>query len=94
MKELKPCPFCGGKCCVCEELANIWVAHCMDCDCKISTDSENMGFILELEAIEAWNTRKEKPCEECHWYASKNLSGICSGHPCDGCRTDKWEEKR
>jgi len=56
-EELKPCPFCGGKCCICpvtiEE--DFWVAHCMDCDCRIWGEIKT-----KEEAIEAWNTRSAK----------------------------------
>ena len=55
--DLKPCPFCGGKCCVCEAITNIWQAHCQDCDCSVSTDRYNMGFVTQQEAVEVWNRR-------------------------------------
>ncbi len=67
MKELKFCPFCGGKCCVCEYTGGIlenyyrWMAHCQDCDCSISNDKNNKDFSTEQAAIKAWNTRHEMP---------------------------------
>jgi hypothetical protein len=54
--ELKLCPFCGGKCCVCS-INDLYRAHCMDCDCQISTNKNNDVFETAEEATEAWNTR-------------------------------------
>ena len=57
--ELRPCPFCGGACCVCpldlEETE--WMAHCMDCDCQIMHDNTLHIFRNEKIAVNAWNVR-------------------------------------
>ena len=58
--ELKPCPFCGGGCCVCSisyEDGEEYRAHCMDCDCQITVDTENRQFLTHDAAANAWNTR-------------------------------------
>ena len=58
MAELKPCPFCGG---VAEVMYIEWCAmYAARCaneygSCKIL--SETVYFVVEREAIEAWNRR-------------------------------------
>ena len=71
-KELKPCPFCGGKVDVCEyeyspyrnapELLNhTWWVVCRKCGCKVNF-GEPVGFYNKSTFVESiterWNTRK------------------------------------
>jgi len=62
--KLKPCPFCGGKCCVCESGCRGWMAHCHDCDCTITVDKYNNAFATQVQADMAWNTRAEQKEDE------------------------------
>ena len=50
-KALKPCPFCGGK-----AVLSSWGMHRTWCvECKAKTED----FLLQRDAIEAWNRRAE-----------------------------------
>lgn len=55
-KELKPCPFCGGKAEIISEETysghNLFWVECIECDCRTSDYEDN-----EKEAIESWNRR-------------------------------------
>lgn len=58
MRELKPCPFCGGKAVVrALTISRSFVVFCEDCP---------IGFLVpydsEEEAVDAWNTRAERTC--------------------------------
>lgn len=58
MKELKPCPFCGGKDIIIYHTGLLTVssrAECLKCGC--GTYNENS----DEEAIENWNRRVVKP---------------------------------
>lgn len=59
--KLLPCPFCGGKAKIARDVTcgyeTFW-AHCLECHSQA-----NYGH-TEAEAIEAWNTRAERTCEE------------------------------
>ena len=52
-KDLKPCPFCGGKAEIGSEHNAI---YCVDCGAKIEF---GCGVELRLKAIKAWNRRKD-----------------------------------
>lgn len=58
MKELKPCPFCGGEA-ICYDYAptwattHKWVVECSICGANIPL------YKIKEEAIEAWNRRTE-----------------------------------
>lgn len=51
MKELKPCPFCGGKATVNQFLDSLFWVRCTECG------SENQASNTEKQAIDAWNRR-------------------------------------
>ena len=59
MEELKLCPFCGGKALIHTYFDEGYVIECNHCDAK-SAGKESIE-----EAIEAWNTRLQIPCEMC-----------------------------
>ena len=57
-KELKPCPFCGGKACIMKTDYPPWVIYCTICGASIH------GYVFEEKKdvkvlIEAWNMRVE-----------------------------------
>lgn len=52
--ELKPCPFCGGK----AELKNDLQDRVVCTDCR----ANGPYFLTSNDAIEAWNTRAERTC--------------------------------
>lgn len=54
-KELKPCPFCGGKAEIGSEHNDRGAIYCIDCGAKI--EFGGCGVELKLKAIEAWNRR-------------------------------------
>lgn len=56
MDKLKPCPFCGGKAELLIVPGNItkWVVRCTKCY------TNNGTFVLDHDAIEAWNRRTEQ----------------------------------
>lgn len=76
MDELKPCPFCGGKTEIVVGLYNSWTdgyaVRCCNC-CLIFGAHGRLGepyewtciYESEEEAIKAWNTRHQIPCETC-----------------------------
>ena len=77
--ELKPCPFCGGK----AELKNDLQDRVVCTDCR----ANGPYFLTSNDAIEAWNTRAErtcknrgsyKGCSECGWYLNDN-DRYCGG---------------
>lgn len=49
-KELKPCPFCGGKAEIIKDEMHVWV-HCTNCD------SDTDLYQIQKEAVAAWNRR-------------------------------------
>lgn len=67
MSELKPCPFCGGE--AKTRLDDRWWVHCGNCTCEIGFEGMDENgysghFDTEAEAIDAWNTRAERTCEQ------------------------------
>lgn len=63
-KELKPCPFCGGKAEMVTEYSDPFecggVIYCVDCGAKIEF---GCGGEVRLNAVEAWNRRvKDDEC--------------------------------
>lgn len=56
-KELKPCPFCGGKACIMKTDYPPWVIYCTICGASVHgcVYGEKEGE----KAIEAWNRRYE-----------------------------------
>lgn len=64
--KLLPCPFCGGKA---ETRTSTWndKNYKWTVQCKTNLCMGEMGcafYRTEAEAIEAWNTRAERTCEE------------------------------
>ena len=56
MSDLKPCPFCGGEAQCSEDLRfHISWVYCPGCGAASGYRN------TEAEAIEAWNTRADKP---------------------------------
>jgi len=70
MDELKPCPFCGGAGEIITHVSNnkIWYSPICrgepECYLNLFTDTRMNGYSTRLEAIKAWNTRKEEPSNE------------------------------
>lgn len=63
MSELKPCPFCGGEARTTQKAFDMyggWSVECVgvECGCDFAI------YGTEVEAIEAWNTRSERTCED------------------------------
>lgn len=59
MKELKPCPFCGGR----AILNIIGNKYYVDCNAKIGECPcipKTFDFDVAEDAIEAWNRRAEE----------------------------------
>ena len=56
IKELKPCPFCGGKAEIEMDDSWYWNYHVLCQECKIGTDC----YETADEAIEAWNRRADE----------------------------------
>lgn len=50
--KLKPCPFCGGKAKVWEELFMrfAWKIYCVNCGASVRAETEK-------DVVEAWNKR-------------------------------------
>jgi len=84
---LLPCPFCGGEADISDEGEGtepyrFW-AYCTNGKCFVEGTP---AFETENEAIEAWNTRAERPCE-CGWrgfvdswgYEPPNFCPRCGG---------------
>ena len=55
MDKMKPCPFCGGKAIIHDfkpfREKRLWYISCHDCEI------EQINYLSEQEAIEAWNRR-------------------------------------
>ena len=59
MKELKPCPFCGGEAFYTYLGENEWAVRCFDCEAEVKAWQ---GFSCDMKegrekAIEKWNRR-------------------------------------
>ena len=55
MSELKPCPFCGG-----EAVVTLAGVSCTKCQGTMVVDFN----ATDQDAIDAWNTRAERTCEQ------------------------------
>lgn len=88
MRELKPCPFCGGRAVVrAFTISRSFVVCCEDCP---------IGFVLpydsEEEAVEAWNTRAVEivRCRDCDSWSGPceirpdGIEGVCDGWSATG----------
>ena len=77
--ELKPCPFCGGKCYIVMVQSRLY-AMCDTCTCRIAVSLEQENTIANVVA--AWNSRIEdiKCCADCRFfsYDVKLECGICN----------------
>ena len=61
MRELKPCPFCGGEASIFgDESTDTWNVFCGNGLCP--AEPGTAICFSEREAIEAWNTRAERTC--------------------------------
>ena len=81
MDDLKPCPFCGNRQVVHREFGGLVLnttSHKRNCIMR-KLLSFGMGgglvFDTKAEAIEAWNTRAERTCEN---VAPSYLDFLCS----------------
>jgi len=77
MNELLPCPFCGYKPHIHGSELFGYVVHCLTVGCPSNPSSNSRK--TEQEAIEAWNTRKERTCEGCKY----DGTDILDYSPCD-----------
>ena len=67
-KELKPCPFCGGKVSITNQITSrlytkepTFCVYCWTCDLLFGFDIDYGGqFATPEEAIEVWNTRYQE----------------------------------
>lgn len=62
MKELKPCPFCGGEAELHKTHGIFWI-NCPNKKCGVG--SATVTKLTEAEVATAWNTRVEQPCKAC-----------------------------
>lgn len=53
MKELKPCPFCGGEVYIVKGVTGLHMIFCEDCGLTASFQNKEG----KKEAIKAWNRR-------------------------------------
>lgn len=77
-KELKPCPFCGGKANVEQFTTKLFAVVCEKCEAE--TDS----YFHKQEAINAWNTRAENTCKIEHEIYDSDLDCYTTKLSC-GC---------
>lgn len=68
MKDLKPCPFCGGEASVkvleYDDDCKVWGVFCeSDLASEYSHGHFVDNYATEAEAIAAWNTRAERTCK-------------------------------
>ena len=103
MTELLPCPFCGGEAELkptydldADEIDG-WFAWCCTAnDC--TTHPMTNDYLTRAEAIEAWNTRTERTCEDVDMYSAQFVCSECGAivHLEDDCgyytiRTDEYD---
>ena len=59
MRELKPCPFCGGEAYICKEnipyQPTLYAVDCGNDDCQVAPSTD--FFTDKAKAIETWNRR-------------------------------------
>lgn len=87
MSELRECPFCGGEASVYE--SNRWPSSgnritgytviCTDMDC-INYRADDWYECTEKRAIERWNTRAERTCENTSMKSDQWLCSECGGN--------------
>jgi len=71
IKELKPCPFCGGKAAL-EDYGlngNFKIVKCLECGARTTLFLKNLN--LGEDAIEAWNRRAKDEPEMLHNLSSR-----------------------
>lgn len=75
--KLLPCPFCGGdNVRFIEYKAGYGTVGCGDC-CFEYPDS-GVTTYPKAEAIEAWNTRRERTCKRESYFNGYNLTHVCT----------------
>lgn len=57
-KDIKPCPFCGGKAGVVSD-GYFCVVMCDKCGAETRTFVANADYAVKEKAIEAWNRRAD-----------------------------------
>ena len=81
MSELLKCPFCGGE----AKPYNLGKKHLIECDdCKEYGHGAYVVARTEAEAIEAWNTRAERTCENIGYYIDSTR------FKCSECGYNGW----
>ena len=77
MSDLKPCPFCGGEAKIKSRYyraIDIYDYSGVCQECNASMDVKD----TEAEAIEAWNTRRERTCKRESYFNGYNLTHVCT----------------
>lgn len=68
-KEIKLCPFCGGKASVCHPgfTGAYSAVKCENCGAKTDTVEQSTSYCSDDKAIELWNVRAETELSDKHW---------------------------